>query len=252
MLQLSKTHWYAIAAAAVVAAVAASYLSGSGDSAGGGGAVATTTGTAPSMGAGQAPASSASNAEAGSSPFSITTATGKLDAALLFDLSYGGGLVVDRATRSSIEALINNMPENPSADDIARLERALREGMPREEAEKALKLFKDYRAYTQEIQREMLPKGIPTTLQEANLFFDQMEAVKRRHFDGPTAEALFGQQDEHARLTMEAMFVQQDANLTPEQKTQRLDELRAKLPADQRSLIPKAEPAAPPASQPAS
>ena len=145
------------------------------------------------------------------------------------------------------------MPENPSTDDLARLEHALRAGLPKEAAEKAFKIFTDYRAYRQDVQREMLPKGIPTSLQEAHQFFDQMEAFKRSHLDAATSEALFDKHDEYARLTMEAMFVQQDAGLTPAQKTQQLDALRAKLPADQQSLIPReVEPAQTPASQPSS
>lgn len=253
MLQLSKHHWYAIVAATVVAAIAASYLDDSVDTsdAGGGDDAVATAG--PWGGVGSVPPRSASSTTAATTPFSIATAMGSLNAAMLFDLSYGGGLMIDRSTRSSIEALINAMPENPSKDDLARLEHELRAGLPKEAAEKAFKLFTDYSAYRQDVQREIQPKGIPTSLQEANQFFDQMEAFKRSRFDAATADAIFGKHDEYARLTMEAMFVQQDTGLTPAQKTQRLDALRAKLPADQQSLIPReAEPAKTPASQPSS
>ena len=84
----------------------------------------------------------------------------------------------------------------------------------------------------------MQPRGIPNSLEEARVFFDQMDAVKRRHFDEATANALFGADDAHARITMEAMFVQQSTTLTPEQKKAQLDALRARLPADQKALIP--------------
>lgn len=174
-----------------------------------------------------------------------------MDAARLFELGFAGGLVIDRDTRASIEALLNSLPEDLSDKDLERLERTLREGLPKEDAEKAFKLINDYRDYTQEVRDVMQPKGIPTSMEEAKAFFDQMEAVKRRHFDETTANALFGQADTHARLTMEAMFVQQDNALTPEQKNAQLDALRAQLPADQQSLIPKYVPDSA-ASQPAS
>ncbi len=174
-----------------------------------------------------------------------------MDASRLFELGFAGGLVIDKDTRASIEALLNSMPENLSDADLARLERTLRQGLPKEDAEKAYKLITDYRDYTKDIRDEMQPKGIPGNLQEARAFFDQMEAVKRRHFDDATANALFGQADHYARLTMEAMFVQQDSSLSDEQKKQQLDALRAQLPADQKSLIP-APGAAPAASQPGS
>lgn len=194
----------------------------------------------------------AASGTGGAEPWVVTVSDAMgatMDAARLFELGFAGGLVIDKDTRASIEALLNSMPEDLSEADLARLERTLREGLPKEDAEKAYKLITDYRGYTQDIRDEMQPKGIPNNMQEARVFFDQMEAVKRRHFDDATANALFGQADHYARLSMEAMFVQQDASLTDEQKKAQLDALRAQMPADQKSLIPDVVPAA---SQPAS
>jgi lipase chaperone LimK len=170
----------------------------------------------------------------------VHDATGAtLNAARLFELGFAGGLVIDRDTRAVIEAVLNSMPEQPSEQDLQRLERTLREGLPREDAERAIKLFGSYRSYTADVRQQMEPLGVPRNLQEMNAFFDQMEAIKRRHFDDPTVQALFGAADMHARVSMEAMFVDQDPSLTLEQKKQRLDELRARLPAEQQSLIPQ-------------
>ncbi len=162
-----------------------------------------------------------------------------LDAARLFELGFAGGLVIDRDTRAVIEAVLNSMPEQPTDQDLQRLERTLREGLPREDAERAIKLFDSYRSYTTDVRQQMEPMGVPGNLQEMNAFFDRMEGLKRRHFDEATAQALFGAADMYARVTMEAMFVDQDTSLTLEQKKQRLDELRAKLPPEQQSLIPQ-------------
>lgn len=180
--------------------------------------------------------------------FAIRDASGlTLDAARLFELGFAGGLVIDKDTRAVIEAVLNSMPERPSEQDLQRLERTLREGLPREDAEKAMQLFSSYRDYTADVRQQMEPAGIPRNLQEMNAFFDQVESLKRRHFDEATSNALFGHHDAHARVTMEAMFVEQDSSLTLERKKERLDALRAKLPADQQSLIP--QPASAGASQ---
>lgn len=201
--------------------------------------------TAPhAAGTPRGPAHEPSGASASAAPSSssvmVADASGAtLDAARLFELGFAGGLVIDRDTRAVIEAVLNSMPEQPSADDLQRLERTLREGLPREDAERALKLFGSYRDYTADVRQQMEPLGVPRNLQEMNAFFDQMEAIKQRHFDAATAQALFGAADMHARVSMEAMFVDQDPSLTLAQKKQRLDELRAKLPPDQRSLIPE-------------
>lgn len=181
----------------------------------------------------------------------VTDAMGlQLDAARLFQLGFAGGLVIDTDTRAAIEAVLSSMPADPSDEDLKRLEKTLRAGLPYEEAERAIKLFKDYRGYTRDVTEQMQPKGIPGNLQEARAFFDEVEALKRRHFGEATANALFGPHDGYARLAMEAMFIAQDATLTPEQKKAQLDEMRAKLPPDQRVNIPPYPPVA--ASEPAS
>ena len=247
MIDLLKRSWLAVLAGALLLGIGAYWLMDSTDLEQSSAEV--TAANAHTAAAGGARPASGAGAAA---PWAVTVSDAMgltLDASRLFQLGFAGGLVIDADTRASIEAVINSMPDPPSADDLARLERTLREGLPREDAEKALKLMTDYRHYTEDVRNEMQPKGIPNSMEEARAFFDQMDAVKRRHFDDATANALFGQADNHARLTMEAMFVQQDTGLSPEQKKARLDALRAQLPADQKSLIPAAEPAA---SQPAS
>jgi hypothetical protein len=170
----------------------------------------------------------------------ISDASGaRIDAARLFELGFAGGLVIDQDTRSAIEAVLNTMPPEPSDEDLKRLERTLRNGLPREDAERAMKLFTDYRAYTQDIAQQMQPQGIPRNVQEMNTFFDQMQSLQRRHFGEATATALFGPHDQYARIEMEAGFVEQDPNLSPEQKKNQIDALRARLPPDQRQRIPQ-------------
>ncbi|MBL0728033.1 lipase secretion chaperone [Piscinibacter sp. HJYY11] len=210
---------------------------------------------APPVAGGRAAGASGGAPRPGEETVTVSDAVlGNLDASRLFELGFAGGLVIDRDTRSAIEAVLNSMPENPSDQDLQRLERTLRQGLPREDAEKALKLFTDYRAYTRDIATQMQPQGIPRTLQEANAFFDQMESIRRRHFDESTASALFGPYDAYARATMTASFIVQDASLTPEQKKEQLDAIRAQLPPDQQSLIPQPDGtlASQPPAQPAS
>lgn len=212
-------------------------------------------GTSPGAGGGRVAGGPGAQGADASATVTVSDAVlGNLDASRLFELGFAGGLVIDRDTRSAIEAVLNSMPENPTDQDLQRLERTLRQGLPREDAEKAIKLFTDYRAYTRDVTTQMQPQGIPRNLQEANAFFDQMESIRRRHFDEPTASALFGPYDAYARATMTASFIVQDESLTLEQKKERLDAIRAQLPPDQRSLIPQPDGtvAAQPTSQPAS
>ncbi len=172
----------------------------------------------------------------------------KVDAARLFEIGYAGGLSIDGRTRETLEILLSNLPEEPSADDIARLEWTLRDGLPAADAQKAIALFHGYRSYLKDMRGEYLRLGIPANHEEAQAFFAQMEAVQRRHFGADTAEAVFGDELRHGRLVMEASLVAQDGSLSPQERQERLRALRAQLPPELQDSIP--EEAATPASAP--
>jgi hypothetical protein len=172
----------------------------------------------------------------------------KVDAARLFEIGYAGGLSIDGRTRETLEILLSNLPEEPSAEDLERLEWTLRDGLPAADAQKAIALFHGYRAYLKDMRGEYLRLGIPTNRDEAQAFFAQMEAVQRRHFGADTAEAVFGDELRHGRLVMEASFVAQDETLSPQERQERLRALRAQLPPELQDSIP--EEAATPASAP--
>ncbi|HEY0819594.1 MAG TPA: lipase secretion chaperone [Rhizobacter sp.] len=242
MIDLVKRFWLAgVAAVLLVAAVAYRAIEPAPEP-----ADAPVAGAPPAAGpGGGAAVGGGSGEKGGPAPRDVVTLTNEmgleLDAARLFELGFAGGLVMDENTRSTVEALVNSMSDPPTEQEMAKLERTLREGLPREDAEKALKLVRDYRGYVHAVSQDMTPKGIPGSLAEAQRFFDEMDAVRRRYFDDKTAEALFGPHDRYARITMEASFIAQDATLPADVKKARLDALRAQLPADQRSLIPEPE-----------
>jgi len=169
----------------------------------------------------------------------------KLDAARLFDLGFAGGLTIDRDTRAALEALSTALPDQASEVDMQKLESALRRGLPPEDAEKAIKLFHDYRGYQADMKLELPALGVPESQEASDAYFDRVAQVQRKHFDDVTAKALFGQDIQNARLGSLASFINRDSGLSPAQRKEQLDALRALLPADQRGLIPDVE-AAPP------
>jgi hypothetical protein len=167
-----------------------------------------------------------------------------VDAARLFEIGYAGGLTIDGRMRETLEILLSNLPEEPSADDIERLEWTLRDGLPAADAQKAIALFHGYRAYLKDMRGEYLRLGIPANREDAQAFFAQMEAVQRRHFGADTAEAVFGDELRHSRLVMEASFVAQDTSLSPEERQAQRRALRAQLPPELQDSIPDEAPAA--------
>jgi lipase chaperone LimK len=169
----------------------------------------------------------------------------KLDAARLFDLGFAGGLTIDRDTRAALEALSTALPDGASEVDMQKLESTLRKGLPPEDADKAIKLFQDYRGYQADMKLELPALGNPGSQEASDAYFDRILQVQRKHFDEATAKALFGQDIQNARLGSLASLINRDSGLSPAQRKEQLDALRALLPADQRSLIPDVETAAP-------
>lgn len=163
----------------------------------------------------------------------------RLDASRLFQLGFGGGLNLDSETRATLDTLLVQTSTDPSPGDLQKLEQTLRQGLPKEEAEKALRLFHGYRDYQAEMTKEAPGLGIPETPQAVDDYFARLGQIQRRHFDDATATALFGQDMKNARLVLHAALVEQNQNLSPVQRKEQLDALRAQLPADQRGLIPE-------------
>ncbi|MBC7956642.1 MAG: hypothetical protein H7Y33_12330, partial [Cytophagales bacterium] len=159
MVEMLKRSWLVLLAGAVAVGVVLYALTRSPSE-----AQQTPASSATASGVAGAGARSAASDRSGAESWEVTVSDAMgatLNAARLFELGFAGGLVIDRDTRASIEALLNSMPEELSEKDLARLERTLREGLPKEDAEKALKLVRDYRGYTKDVREELLPKGIP-------------------------------------------------------------------------------------------
>ncbi len=169
----------------------------------------------------------------------------RLDASRLFDLGFAGGLNIDQQTRATLDTLLMNMSDTPAVQEIEKLEWTLRNGLPKDDADKAIKMFHGYRAYLGDMKGELQQMGIPDTPAVANAYFDQLALLQRRHFDEATAAALFGQENLNARLVMQAALISQNEALSESDKQQQLEQLRTQLPPDQRGLIPLAQAAKP-------
>jgi len=170
------------------------------------------------------------------------------DPARVFDLGFSGGLVVDAGTVTALDRLQSLLGENPTPEEVAKLENQLRQGLPREDADKAIKLFHGYRSYNQSMRTEVMEMGVPQTREAADALLSRIEAVQRRNFDPAAAEAMFADQNRLSKAVLDASLVQMDTSLSSTQKQQQLDAIKRTLPESQQHAIPDqpAEPASAP------
>lgn len=163
----------------------------------------------------------------------------RMDVSRLFQLGFGGGLTVDSETRATLDTLMLQMSDPPTPQEKEKLEFTLRHGLPKEEAEKALKLLHGYRSYQSDLRAEGAQVGIPETPQSVDEYFANVSRIQRRHFDDSTAAALFGSDIRNARAVMMAAVIDQNPNLSLAQKKEQIDALRADLPVEQRGIVPE-------------
>jgi hypothetical protein len=170
------------------------------------------------------------------------------DPARVFDLGFSGGLVVDASTVTALDRLQSLLGENPTPEAIAKLENQLRQGLPREDADKAIKLFHGYRGYNREMTTEVMAMGVPQTREAADALLARIDAVQRRHFDAGAADAMFADQNRLSKAVLDAALVQMDTSMSNPQKKERLDAIKRTLPESQQHAIPDQPPE--PASAP--
>ncbi len=243
--KLQKTHYAAIGVGTAVVIGLAAWLLPDPDTEN----LSPEVTTQPTASGAQSPWGAASAAMPTSA--SMDPMSPKFDASRLFEIGYAGGLKIDSETQRKLDEVLASMGDDPTEADMAKLERTLREGLPREDAEKALKLVKGYRGYVGEVKKDFEAHGVPMDRTSVDAMFQRMEANQRQHFDNDTAQALFGQQLKEGRIVMEAALVEQDRNLSWEEKKERLDALRKQLPPEKaNSIVEPAKPEGTAASTP--
>lgn len=165
-----------------------------------------------------------------------------VNVARMFEIGYAGGVIISEDTRTSIEAAVATLSDPATEQELQAFENVLNASLPHADAHKVLALTKGYARYTGELKSELHRHGLPQTLAEFDASMARVSAIRQRHFDPPTVQALFGPHDAYARIMGEASFVEADASLSLDSRRQRLAALKAQLPEAQRSQILIPEP----------
>lgn len=167
-----------------------------------------------------------------------------VDPARMFDLGLAGDLRVDLETKAALDLIVAELGDNPSAQALEKLERSLRGGLPREAAEQVLAMVQSYRAYTQALATSAALQRPPQSPEEMRQLLAQDAALRRRHFDAATSDALFGVQEAYSRYMLDAQAIDSDPRLSAVEKARRIHALRSALPGEVAELEPALSPQA--------
>lgn len=143
-----------------------------------------------------------------------------------------GHLILDRETRRIFDEYLD--VRSPAASDAARgkLQQALRKqlsGTALLEAETLMNNYIAYRASLTELEALPDASDISNT-QQARLKIRRASELRSRYFDANIGQLFFADEDAMNDYTISQMEIMQDQSLSSEQKLQRLEELKKKLP----------------------
>jgi lipase chaperone LimK len=178
--------------------------------------------TAAPLATGTAATSISAHPTHGSNPFD--------QAARLLELGVSGDLSIDTHTRGALDVLLASLGSPPAPVELQVLEDALRRAMPGEAATQAMALVRRYVNYTSAAAADSATQQAPSTPDELKALLDKTIALRRKHFDADTAQALFGAEEAQTRHALAVQAIEADPQLSQADKAARIKTLRDQLP----------------------
>jgi hypothetical protein len=179
-----------------------------------------------------APHAAASAATSG--PLAVRTSA-DVDPTEIFELGFGGGLVINRDLGDRLQAVAALLNEDPR--HAVRYEAALKRNLPPADAAKAMGLLRSYQAYENETRQYMSQHGFTGSLEAIDAMYRYRQARLNHHFTADSARDLFGDQLTISRVRLMASVVEADSTLSSEQKAARLGDLYAQVPPAARDQV---------------
>lgn len=144
----------------------------------------------------------------------------------VFSLDATGRVNVDEQTRLNIEAFYARY----GGDGLENAKEEIRRSLPPEAAAEAIDLVEKFGNY-QTAARQTYPPGVaPPTEDHAIAELDGLHALRVAHFGEGVANAFYGREEKATRALLELMRIEKDQSLTPQEKAERADALRASMP----------------------
>lgn len=147
-----------------------------------------------------------------------------------------GELVLDGETLDLLEAAVSKLTDDLSESEVAELQELIALGLPGEAGDEAAKIFSDYYQY-RSAEREFLNASPGSDIAGINSSFEQLRALRQAHLGYDVAEKLYGEEERASMFMIRAMKIQEDPNLSEEEKElqqlQLAEELEAHMDSEQ-------------------
>ena len=135
----------------------------------------------------------------------------------LFDIDTNGDLVITPDVAVKIDVLLADTPLHASLQEMQHVEEIAIAGLPPGASQEALIVLRGYRAY-RNAEAELIQSATSESQTASGTMFERLIALRRLHLGTRTAGAMFGPEEQQARLDMEQSRVEISPEIqTPEQ-----------------------------------
>lgn len=156
-------------------------------------------------------------------------------------LDENGRVVPDLAAKQALEKAYDDLGPDVSAEALAELQELIRIGLPGRAGEEAARVLEDY--YQLRLAEEEFNRQVENQMSSAAAGFDPQQAqqtppidryeelmqLRRRYLGDEIADQLFAMENAQAQHMFATIEIQQNADLTDEEKQSQLQALQDKL-----------------------
>ncbi|QSQ20712.1 lipase chaperone [Pyxidicoccus parkwayensis] len=153
------------------------------------------------------------------------------DGALQVDAN--GHLVLSADVRLLFDYYLSATGEELPEVIRARIVAALREKLPAQATEEAVRLLDDYLAYREATRTLQVPEGSAPDDMGSRL--EAVRKLRREHLGDAAAHAFFSADEQVDAVALERMKLEQDATLTQDERERRIAALEEQLPSSMRA-----------------
>ncbi|MCW8194537.1 hypothetical protein F6455_07040 [Proteobacteria bacterium 005FR1] len=168
----------------------------------------------------------------GEVPFDVVMIYNVLQSIQLDD---NGRLVPDLAAKKALEKAYDDLGSDVSPKSFSELQELIRIGLPGAAGEEAARVLEDYyqlRSAEEEFNRQVekqLASDANTEQNASTERYEELMQLRRRYLGHEIADQLYAMENAQARHMFATMEIQQNADLTDEQKQSQLQALQQKL-----------------------
>jgi len=140
------------------------------------------------------------------------------DALMMAKLDNVGALILDEQALASLNLVVSRLPDNLTPQDLQKIQNLIKQAQPGEAGEQVAQVLGDYYAFKQ-AEKEWLKSGVVTnSLQAAIDQLEKITAMRQNYLGQAVADKLFSEQQQKASLSLQKMAIQQDTELSAQQK----------------------------------